>query len=180
MTTEFYQLSVEKHGLLIKQELWRHIADYIMPAYLACLAEFVFRCLQHTAKVKTDLTIAMNSLTFALLKITTHRSWLRKTTLWQLFGKRRGNEIRCMLTIIELIKSARFRSRIHTWQGLACFITTTKLRSSWLVTRGSAQPFKRQARAHYTLWLRLHNSTGMFVLVSVLFSFEDLVMWKGP
>lgn len=109
-----------------------------MPAYLACLAEFVFRCLQHTAKVKTDLTIAMNSLTFTLLKITTHRSWLRKTTLWQLFGKRRGNEIRCMLTIIELIKSARFRSRIHTWQGLACFITTTKLRSSWLVTRGSA------------------------------------------
>lgn len=31
-----------------------------MPAHLACLAEFVFRCLQHTAKVKTDLTIAMN------------------------------------------------------------------------------------------------------------------------
>lgn len=52
-----------------------------MPTYLACLAEFVFRCLQHTAKVKTDLTIAMNSLTFTLLKITTHRSWLRKTTL---------------------------------------------------------------------------------------------------
>lgn len=77
-------------------------------------------------------------LTFTLLKITTHRSWLRKTTLWQLFGKRRGNGIRWMLTIIELIKSARFRSRIHTWQGLACFITTTKLRSSWLVTRGSA------------------------------------------
>ena len=36
------------------------IPDYITPAHFACFADFVFRCLRYTAKVKTDLTIATN------------------------------------------------------------------------------------------------------------------------
>lgn len=73
------------------------------------------------------------------------------------------------LAIIELTGSARFKWRIPTWQGLACFITTTNLRStttdSWL----EVHPSKRQACAHmFRSWDCTTALVLSFALLSIL------------
>ena len=85
---------------------------------------------------------------------------------------------KCMLAIIELTGSARFRSRIPTWQGLACHITATNLRSTttdaWLEVHRS----KRQACAYmFRSWDSTTALAFSFALLSILSCLSMILLY---